>query len=212
ITERRELRTKLRAINTYDGLFFTSPVSARVFVEEFAKLRVPFQGRTYALGTRAISELKAGGFEPHMCDEANTVSELLGRFGPGEFSTKRFLFVRGDRSLRTIPEQLAEIASVDEVVVYRTSDVLIDPEARGDISLRLNGGTLEWVCVFSPSAVESFVRQLPAAKDSAAKFAAIGDTTGTRARELGLEIEFISERANSEDFAAELMEYINEIE
>jgi uroporphyrinogen-III synthase len=181
-------------------------------VEESAKLDLRFTGRIYALGARAVSELKAGGFEPNTFDRANTATELLSGFGPGEFSGKKFLFLRGDRSLRTIPEKLAGIAIVDEVVVYRTSDVVIDPAIREEISGRLNAGTLDWVCLFSPSAAESFVRQVPAAKNSTARFAAIGDTTAARARELGLKVGFISERANSKDFAATFMEHINEIE
>ena len=210
-TEREELRTKLRALSTYDGLFFTSPVSARVFVEEVAELDLRFAGKIYALGARAISELKAGGFEANSCDGANTASELLSSFGPEEFSNRKFLFLRGDRSLRTIPDQLAEIAGVDEAVVYQTSDVPIDPETREEIACRLDAGTIQWVCLFSPSAAESFMRQVASAKNSAAKFAAIGDTTATRARELGLEIGFVSARANSEDFAAGLMEHINDV-
>src|SRR5688572_12271097 len=166
VTEREELRNKLLAINAYDGVFFTSPVSAKVFVEESAKLDLRFTGRIYALGARAVSELKAGGFEPNTFDRANTATELLSGFGPGEFSKKKFLFLRGDRSLRTVPEKLAEIAIVEEVVVYRTSDVVIDPAIREEISGRLNAGNLNWVCVFSPSAAESFVRQVPAAKNS----------------------------------------------
>jgi uroporphyrinogen-III synthase len=212
LNEREELGELLRNINSYDGLFFTSPIAARVFIEELTRSGLFFRGRTYALGTRAIGELQAGGLEPSYCEKANTAAELLSSFGPEEFANKRFLFLRGDRSLRTIPEQLVEIASVDEVVVYRTSDVLIDPETLEEIGSLLGGGSVDWVCLFSPSAAESFVRQVPSAKNTTAKFAAVGVTTATRARELGLRIGFISVRANSVDFAAGLMEHINEIE
>ena len=46
------LRSKLAVLSDYDGLFFTSPVAAEIFVRERNR-RNGFRGSVYALGRRA---------------------------------------------------------------------------------------------------------------------------------------------------------------
>ena len=53
-------------------------------------------------------------------NHANTAEEMLKEFGEKEFAGKRFLFVRGEKSSRTIPDSIGGKADVDEVAVYKT--------------------------------------------------------------------------------------------
>ena len=144
-------------------------------------------------------------------DAANTAEELLASFNDQDFAGKRFLFVRGEKSVRTIPERLDGKAAVDEVVVYKTEAADVEPATIRDLYQRLKNGEIDRVCFFSPSAVERFTELFGDHKVSV-KAAAIGTTTGDAARQAGFDIDFISPRSNAEDFAGGLIEHIKTIE
>ena len=112
-------------------------------------------------------------------------------------------------SLRTIPERLSEVADIEEVVVYETVDVPVENEEAVE---RFAAGKVDWLCFFSPSAVESFKKRNFATEGSELKVAAIGETTARSARSHGYNIDFISERASAIEFAKGLARHIKDIE
>ena len=201
------LRSRLGKLSDYDGLFFTSPAAAEVFVNEQNE-KNGFSGNVYALGQRARSILEVAGYRVRKSDTANTAEELLDAFDSSEFTGKRFLFVRGERSIRTIPEKLNGKAAVDEVIVYTTEAPDIDKETQTFIKKRLSNDGIDFVCFFSPSGVERFKKVFgnAARKTSAA---AIGNTTAEAARRAGFEVKYISPKSSAEDFATGLIEHIN---
>lgn len=150
------LRAKLAKLSEYDGLFFTSPVAAEIFINE-RKDSNGFHGAVYVLGRRAQSVLNSSGLDLKSSVDANTAEEMLSEFGDDEFAGRRFLFVRGETSLRTIPESLSGRAVIDEVAVYRTEAKEVDPKALANVRSALERGEFDLVCFFSPSAVERFV-------------------------------------------------------
>jgi uroporphyrinogen-III synthase len=103
--------------------------------------------------------------------------------------------------MRSIPDVLQGTATVDELVVYRTDDVLPDPSIVKDIAHRIDSGEIDWGCFFSPSAVEAFEKLFGAAYVTGFKTAVIGPTTARRAAELGFDVAFLSPVANAEEFA-----------
>ena len=202
-----DLRSKLATLSEYDGLFFTSPVAAEIFVRERNR-RNGFHGDVYVLGRRAQTILEQAGFSVKTSDAANTAEELLGAFEAFDFSGKRFLFVRGEKSIRTIPETLGGKATVDEITVYTTESADLEEGVVLNLKSRLANREISWVCFFSPSGAERFKDVFGDAANSIYA-ATIGITTAEAARKSGFEVRYISPRSNSEDFARGLIEHIN---
>ena len=199
------LREKLDRLSNYDGLFFTSQASAEVFAGQYGE-RNDYKGPVYVLGERARKVLESTGLNVVFRDSANTISELLSSFDSSEFEGKRFLFLRGDKSMRTIPDFLKGRATVEEVIVYETKSVRPDDATLSDLTARIKKAEIQWVCFFSPSGIEQFQKLFGA--DSSVNVAAIGTTTAQKAESFGFSVQFISNRSTAEDFANGLIERI----
>jgi len=204
------LREKISRIGEYDGLFFTSPVAAKIFVSE-RKEKNGFHGNIYALGARARNVLESAGINVRFHPEANTAEEMLSKFGNEEFAGKRFLFVRGVKSLKTIPDLLGAQASIDEVVVYDTTPANIARERIEDIRTNISIGKIDRVCFFSPSAVERFA-EVFGDIGGKIRIAVIGSTTAQAAKQARFDVDFISPRSGADDFARGLIEHIKNID
>ena len=207
-----ELDEKLGEIENYDGLFLTSPKAAKVFLQRFREKNFEFGGKVYVLGNRTKVLFENTNFEIVFRENANTVEELINSFESGEFAGRKFLFLCGDRSLRTIPELLKNVAAVEEIVIYRTIENLSDKFLIDEIKQKLRENRISWICFFSPSGIESFINAFGEISLDNAKIAAIGETTAGRAAEKKLKVDFISAKATAEDFARGLLKRIKEIE
>jgi uroporphyrinogen-III synthase len=201
------LRQRLEHLSDYDGLFFTSPAAAEVFINESRGER--FNGKIFALGQRARNVLQNGGYEVYHDDAANTSEELIDHIDSAEIADKKLLFVRGDKSMRTVVERLNGSAKIDEVVVYYTKRLRPDDKTLHKLRPRLGLGDIHWVCFFSPSGVENFCRLFDV-EEVRAKVAAIGETTAEQIRSSRLPLSLVPTKASSEDFARQLSEYIKE--
>ena len=207
-----ELNEKVDDLRSYDGLFFTSSKAAEVFLQNCKDEANSFCGKVYVLGNRTKLLFENTNFEIVFRQEANTAEEFVSSFDDSEFIDKKFLFLRGDKSLRTVSELLKDKASVDEVIVYRTVENAVDENLIGEIREKLRLDEVNWICFFSPSGVGSFVKTFGEFLQDKIRFAAIGTTTAKRAAENNLKIDFISPTANAEDFAFGLIDYIKSIE
>jgi len=208
VSDLSDLDEKIGRIGDYDGLFFTSPRAAEVFLQRIEEHGRQFAGKIYVLGGRAKQIFEQAGFDTVYAPSANTAAELVGYFDTSEFAGKRLLFVRGEKSMRTIPDLLGSVAEIDETIVYRTIESIPGEEVVGEIRERLTSGGIDWICFFSPSGVEGFARLFDQEKPRASRAAAIGETTAQKAREAGFIVDFVSLRSNSEGFAADLIEYL----
>lgn len=207
-----ELAKAINRIDEYDGIFITSPVAAEILVERLKINGKAYSGKVYVLGERARNALHGLDLNVIASENANTARELIESFDDAVFAGKNLLFIRGDRSVRTIPRMLEGKAKVDELTVYRTVESKLDRDLTKDIKDRFENSELEWVCFFSPSGVASFIKFFGNEDLTKIKGAAIGETTAAAARGLGITIDFISQRATAEDFAASLAAYIKSIE
>jgi len=205
-----ELRAKLSKLSEYDGVFFTSPVAAEIFVRERNGSN-GFYGSIYVLGQRARDVLSAAGLNIKAPIQANTAEEMLKEFSSDEFGGKRFLFIRGEKSLRTIPESLSSRAIVDEVAVYKTEAADVDERKLENLRSRVSSGEMEYVCFFSPSGVERFA-ELFGVATSNIRAAAIGTTTADAIGRAGFITDYTSPRSNADDFARGLIDHIKNIE
>jgi uroporphyrinogen-III synthase len=203
-----ELRRVLAKLSRYDGIFFTSPVAAEIFVRELNGSS-GFSGTVHALGERAQSLLRAAGLSLKT-NSADTAEELLDLIDDTQLTGKKFLFVRGERSLRVIPERLSGLADIDELIVYRTEPKAIDKASLARVKGKILEGEIDRVCFFSPSGVERFAELFgEAAKLLTA--AVIGTTTADAARRHDLIVDFISPRSNAEIFAYALIDHLKRI-
>lgn len=207
-----DLRKVIDGLENYDGLFFTSPKAAEVFLQNFENKEIDFPVKVYVLGNRTKLLFKNTGFKVVFRGNTNTVEEFINSFDKDEFANKRFLFLRGDRSLRIVPELLKDRAIVNEIVVYRTIESTIGETLKNEIGEKLSKNEIDWICFFSPSGVESFVKTFGKFLSDKIKIAAIGTTTAKKIAENNLKIEFVSPNASAEDFAFGLIDYIKSIE
>ena len=204
-----ELDEKLENLEKYDGLFFTSPKAAEIFLQR--KTKDNFRGKIYVLGNRTKLLFENTGFETVFRENANTSEEFIKSFDESEFAGKKFLFPGGDKSLRAIPELLESVAEIDEIVVYRTIENAADEILIDEIREKLSRGEIDWLCFFSPSGIESFLKTFGDFSPNDIKIAAIGATTAKKAEAENLKVGFISPKASAEDFALGLIKYLRKI-
>ena len=206
LDELRGLEERIERLDEYDGVFFTSPVAAGVFID---RVQAPVRPVLYALGNRAATALRKAGFHVETRGDANTANEMLSKLGTQRFDGKKLLFIRGERSMDTIRERLSGIADLDEVVVYRTIGIELSKETERQIRVLLTNNEVGWVCFFSPSAAEAFEKRFGI---PSASVASIGETTAGIAKTLGFNVGLVASRAVNEVFAAELIAAIKEKE
>lgn len=202
-----DLRAILDKIDDYDGLVFTSPVSAEIFLKELNGRDRGIRGDIYVIGARANRILTSAGLATVFNDSVNSAEELVDS-DINRFNNKKLLFVRGDKSMLTIPNMLKERAAVDQIVVYRTSADRPDERTSENIAEKINDGAIQWVCFFSPSAVEVFKDVFGNGKRI--RVAVIGKTTAHKARELGFDVQFISPRSDTLTFGQGFLSFIND--
>jgi uroporphyrinogen-III synthase len=203
------LRAALDGPIRYDGFFVTSPAAASIMIGVLKGLNRQHTGMIYVLGQRSKRLFEDAGINVEFRPSANTADELIDEFTEAEFAGKRLGFVCGDRSIRTIPDRLQGKAEVDELIVYQTVETVPDEEPVSVLRERLGSGGLDWVCFFSPSAVDAFDKLFGSADGLQA--AVIGDTTAERARQSGFDVAFISPRSNADDFAQGFVEQVKTI-
>lgn len=203
---------KLEKLEEYDGIFLTSRSAAAELLRHGIEAASVFSGKFYVLGNQSKSIFDEAGIAVEYFASANTAVELLEQLGVSEFSGKRLLFVRGNRSMRTIPAMLGTVAEVDEVIVYNTIVEIPPDMVLSDIRERLRNGQIDWICFFSPSGVESFVRYFGNELKDGTKIASIGETTALAARSASLNVEFVSPKSDAAVFASELSRFITKNE
>lgn len=196
-----DFQAKLKNINSYDGIFLTSKESAKTLNEQ----NINFKGKIYILGKRSFEILKDQNFDLFFDESASTANELLEKIPLENLKNKRFLFIRGEKSLRTIPDFLSKIAEVEETIVYRTEQNPIEIDKIKSVSEKCENGEIAAACFFSPSGAESFLEQFGAEVLQKTKIAVIGKTTADFFVKKDLNVDFIASKSTAKSFAVELL-------
>ena len=199
------LKELLVSPERFVGIFVTSITAAEVLAEELAEIARDKVPTIYVHGTRSREFLGSRGFRLEFEESANTVNDLIDKFGLSRFSEQHLLFVRGDRSLRIVPDRLGAVAKVDEVVVYETVEVPMDPAALEKLG---HPAEFDRLCFFSPSAVDSYVNRGFVTEAHSPRIAVIGETTAQAVVSSGLKIDYISQGASQTEFAKGLARHI----
>lgn len=205
-----ELDSVMSNLSSFDGIFITSPHAAAPFLARLKKLKIHYPGKLYILGSRADNLFKAAKLPTIYNDNVKSAAELIGSIGAEYLTSKSFLYVRGNLSLRTIPEKLKNTANISEIVVYNTTPVKLNQKQLETIKHKLAHKKFSAVCFFSPSSAESFCKQFGAEILHQTRIATIGKTTAEFFERRNLNVDFISPKASAEDFALGLIKYLRE--
>jgi uroporphyrinogen-III synthase len=195
-------------LDRFDGIFITSAAAAEIFTQRALGRLGNYPGRIYVLGRRSFDILKEVGADVVFDQSVNSADEMLAA-NADDFRGKRFLFVRGERSLNTISKKLHGVAEIEEAVVYRTVDEAVTNDVKKAIREAASRGSITMVCFFSPSSVESFVKQFGTDMLRATRVAAIGNTTAGALRAAGQRVDVVSKEADGKCFAADVLEDLN---
>jgi len=201
-----EFDAKLDAIKNYDGVFLTSRTAAEIFRAKLVEKKLNYCGRVYILGRRSYKILKAENLNLFFDETANTAREMLEKIALEDLTDKNFLFVRGEKSLRVIPDFLSKKSSVDEAIVYRTENLTVEKNEVEIIGAKIKRNEVFGACFFSPSAAESFTKLFGVDILHQTIIAAIGRSTAEFFRKQKLKVGFVSSKAAAEDFAVQLIE------
>ena len=203
-----DFETKLAKIKNYDGVFLTSRRAAEILRAKLIEKNINYRGKVYVLGKRGYEILKGANLDLIYDESANTAREMLENIAPENLKAKRVLFVRGEKSLRVVPEFLAKMATVDETVVYETREIAVEVDKLKNLREKFNKKKIVSACFFSPSGAASFIKQFGADILHQTIIATIGKTTAEFFERQSLKVGFVSSKAAAEDFAIELLEYL----
>jgi len=205
-----ELENFIAEIENFDGIFITSSKAAEIVAAKLSETGKDFKGKFYVLGKRSRDCLKKLGCQIFYSENATTAEELLKAIPKEELKNKRFLFPRGNRSLRVVPETLRNIAEVFETIVYRTTEIETDEAELLEVKEKCGRGKFDAVCFFSPSGVEEFLRKFDGFSQGEIKIAAIGQTTARCVEENNLRVDFVSAKPTAKEFANELSDFLRD--
>lgn len=211
IADLSDFETKLENIANYDGIFLTSRHAAEVFRAKLFEKKLNYPGKIYVLGKRSYEILKEGNFNLVFFEAANSASEMMESIASEQLKGKKFLFVRGEKSLRIVPEFLSKMAIPDETIVYETSRIAIESAIRNALRKKFQIGEIVCACFFSPSAAESFLEQFGAPTLHQTLIATIGKTTTDYFERRNIKVDFVAPRATTETFAKSLSKHLKEI-
>ena len=204
----REFEAKLKDITNCDGIFLTSKNAARILADKLRENNISYGGKVYVLGKSGFEILKNANLDLVFDETANTAEEMLEDIKPEELKDKRLLFVRGEKSLRVVPDFLADLAKIDEVIVYKTRNIVLETDKINSIRNQFENGEILTACFFSPSGAESFLEQFGAEILHQTIIATIGKTTAEFFERLNLTVDFVSPKASAEDFAVKLIDFL----
>ena len=204
----REFEARLETLGKYDGIFLTSRSAAQILADKLREKNINFNGKVYVLGAKSFEVLQMEKLNLIFFEAANTAREMLEKIPPEDLKGKKFLFVRGEKSLQTIPDTLKDFSDVDEIAVYRTGELAAGNDKIVSIREKLENGEIAAACFFSPSAAENFIKQFGAEILHQTIIATIGKTTAEFFEMRNLKVGFISPKSSAEDFAVELIEYL----
>ncbi|MEO6589617.1 MAG: uroporphyrinogen-III synthase [Pyrinomonadaceae bacterium] len=210
IEDLREFEARLEALKNYDGIFLTSRRAAQSLADKMREKHLNFAGKVYILGAKSFEILRMEKLDLVYFEAANTAREMLEQIPLADLKGKNFLFVRGEKSLRIVPDYVGKFSSIDEAVVYRTEEIPAGSDKITSIREKLEKGEIAAACFFSPSAAESFIKQFGTEILHQTVIATIGTTTAEYFETRNLTVDFVSPKASAEDFAIELIDYLRE--
>ncbi|NTW69100.1 MAG: uroporphyrinogen-III synthase [Chlorobiaceae bacterium] len=197
---------KVPDLSLFDGVFFTSPNSVGFFMdrllsespeelEHLQKLKV------WAVGKTTSGDLAVHGVKTQPVPKIADAVTLMEEIGNEAIAGRTFLFLRGSLSLGTIPDVIKKRGGdCVELTVYENLPPSLEETAK--VKALLEGGSLSCLSFTSPSTAINFFEALHSTHlPSGVLVAAIGTTTASALKKLGVQVDVIPESFDGPGFA-----------
>lgn len=199
----------LRDLSSFDWLVFTSANGVRHFLDRLTRIGLDAR----ALGGVQLAAIGPGTAralgEYHLRADlvpADHRSEGLAHDVAERVQGGRVLLARADRGRDVLQRELAQIADVVQVAVYRNVDADALPD---EVVQRLAEGDIDWVTLTSSAITRRLHELLPpdirGAVGKRVRFASISPVTSEAARELGWNVQAEAEVFTWEGLVAALL-------
>jgi uroporphyrinogen III methyltransferase/synthase len=183
----------LRQLAAFVWLVFTSGNGVHAFMRRLRSLGLDMRSLGH-LKLAAIGPATAAALRSYQLD-ADLVpgefrSEALAQALSAHVAGKRVLLARADRGRELLYQELARMASVEQVAVYSQVDAAADC---ANVLQGLRQGQVDWVTLTSSNIARAFVRSLDSemlqhVREGKPRLASISPVTSAAIRELGLPI------------------------
>ncbi len=208
-----EVDEKIRKIDDYTDLIFTSVNAVKFFIERFEKffaIEKLKEKKIHAVGVKTKGEIEKHGLKaeelPEKSDKESLFDKILKDFG----SKRKFLFPRGSLAdelfIRVLKDKGLEI---DDVVVYKTVKPDVSEETRNEVKEMIESGEIKVITFFSPSSVRNFFEIFEGIKFNGQKIGVIGETTLRECEKFGLVVDINPIKYNPKPDAKFLADLIN---
>ncbi len=155
-----EVDRRLGRLGEYDWLVFTSVNGVQSFLGRLRQsgrdLRALSKVKLAAIGPGTADALRAYHLNADLVPpeyRSESLAAALGRQAAGQ----RILLARADRGRELLRSELAKVATVDQVVVYRQTDVV---PREGAVHDALRRGEMDFVTLTSANVARSVLRTL----------------------------------------------------
>jgi uroporphyrinogen-III synthase len=202
---------KVPDLSLFDGLFFTSPNSVTFFMEQLLRespeeLKNLQQRKVWAVGKTTSQDLAQHSVKTEPVPKIADAVTLMEEIDSSTIAGHTFLFLRGTLSLGTIPEVIRKRGGhCTELTVYENLPPSLEESAK--IKSLLEQGELSCLSFTSPSTAINFFEAMgTTAIPSGVQIAAIGTTTASALKKLGLHVDIIPESFDAPGFAKAISE------
>ena len=197
---------KVPDLTQFDGVFFTSPNSVSFFMERLLRespdeLKNLQKLKVWAVGKTTSTDLREHGVTTEPIPKIADAVTLMEEIGSEAIEGHTFLFLRGSLSLGVIPDVIGKRGGkCVELTVYEN----LPPSLEKTVKVKelLENGGLSCLSFTSPSTAINFFEALDStALPSGVLVAAIGTTTASALKKLGVKVDVIPETFDGPTFA-----------
>ncbi len=208
-----EVDEKIKQIDKYTDIIFTSANAVKFFFNRFAKFYALIKlmdKNFHAVGTKTKDEVEKYGFKVEMLPEKSDKDSLFLKIF-SERKQAKFLLPRGNLADENFIKIFKEKGlDIDDVVVYKTIKPEINEREKENIKEMIERGEIKFVTFFSPSSVRNFFEIFNKIKFNGQKIAVIGETTLKECEKFGLNVDINPMKFTPKPNAKLLAELINE--
>ena len=197
---------KVPSLDQFDGVFFTSPNSVSFFMQRLLKespdeLKNLQKLKVWAVGKTTSSDLAAHGVTTEPIPKIADAVTLIQAIGSEAIAGRTVLFLRRSLSLGTIPEAIGKRGGTCiEVTVYENLPPPLEDTAT--VKALLESGALSRLSFTSPSTAINFFEAIGSTSvPSGVLVAAIGTTSASALKKLGVKVDVIPETFDGPSFA-----------
>lgn len=162
VSDAGPLDSALDRLGSYDWIVFTSANGVRHFLDRMwsrgLDARAISRARLAAIGPATADELVAHRLRADLVPPSYRSEDLAEALIP-RATGGRVLLARADRGRTVLRDRLEDVATVEQVPVYRNADAAALPEAAAE---RLEQGTIDWITLTSSAITERLHALMPA--------------------------------------------------